>query len=320
MKRWLRIVLQLVSLVLFVLIVWWAGPEAWQGVWQGDQRALLIALALYGVAGVASATRLRLMTHSIHRQNTASWRRYHQANWVARAFGLVLPRTLSTIGGKSVALRSFDVPLKRSLWIVLVDNLFDVFLLILVCVPAFFFLRGDLQNGMFVIAVGLVVLLGGTAVWWITSAQWTRRLTKWVRHVPWLAHKLNLENEQDLILLPQSGAAVQSVGWAIMLNLTLVFGFYYMAQAVGMQADWLLFLAAYPFVQLSLVAAVTPGGLGLFELGWLGLLTLGGVAEDEALTFVVAQRVYVTVFVLLWTGVSILLAFTEKTAATQYLD
>jgi uncharacterized membrane protein YbhN (UPF0104 family) len=54
--------------------------------------------------------------------------------------------------------------------------------------------------------------------------------------------------------------------------------------------------------------AVTPGGLGLFDAGWYGVLLLGGVPNQEALTFVIAQRAYIFIFVLVWAGFSVLLS------------
>ena len=95
MKRGLRIAFQILSLLLFAIIIWWAGEDAATAVLQGDRQSILLALLLYGVAGVASASRLQVVAHGIHKKKVASWRQYFQVNWVARAFGLVLPRTLS---------------------------------------------------------------------------------------------------------------------------------------------------------------------------------------------------------------------------------
>lgn len=312
MKKWLRIAFQIFSLLLFALIIWWAGEDAATAVLQGDRQSLLIALLLYGIAGVASATRLRVVSISIHHKKTASWRQFYRLNWIARSLGLVLPRTLSAIGGKSVGLRSFGVPLKRSLWIVLVDNLFDVGLLALICLPAFMFFRGSFTELQFIFAVIIMMIVAGFLVWWGTSDRWLGRLTMWAKSTPFLSKKINIEEGEAVISLPQGRNAIIILAWTILLNTVLVFGFYFMARAVDISVHWTLFLAAYPFVQLSLIAAVTPGGLGIFDLGWLGLLALGGVPKGDALTFVVAQRAYVTIFVLIWTGFSILLGFTEK--------
>ena len=62
---------------------------------------------------------------------------------------------------------------------------------------------------------------------------------------------------------------------------------------------------------MSLIIAIAPGGLGIFDLGWLGLLQLGGLSQSDAITFVVAQRAYIFVFVLVWAAFSALLSLTE---------
>ena len=153
MKRWLQLTLQLLSLVLFGIILWLGGPEAWQQLLAGDREDILAAFLLIGLASMLSATRLRLMAHSVAGQELASWRRFYYLNMTARALGLVVPRSLSTVAGKSVALRTLGVSLKRSVWIVLMDNLFDLGLLGVLAVPALFFLRGGVSPVGFIALV-----------------------------------------------------------------------------------------------------------------------------------------------------------------------
>ena len=50
----------------------------------------------------------------------------------------------------------------------------------------------------------------------------------------------------------------------------------------------------------------------MFELGWIGLLVLGGVSQSDAVAYSVAQRAYVVVAVLAWAAISLLLSLTER--------
>lgn len=133
MKRWLRLALQLLSLALFGLVLWLGGPEAWQQVLAGDRGNILVSFLLIGSATMLSATRLRLIADSVAGRELAPWHRFYYLNMTARALGPVVPRSLSTLAGKSVALRALGISLRRSVWIVVMDNLFDLGLL---CVMA----------------------------------------------------------------------------------------------------------------------------------------------------------------------------------------
>lgn len=312
MKRPLRLALYLLSLLLFGLILWWGGPDAWRQVLAGDRDALLVAFLFYGVAGMVSALRLQVMAEAIAGRRLATWRRFYHLNMMARALGLVLPRSLSALGGKSVALRAFGLSLQRAIWTVMVDNLLDVLLLALLTVPALLFLQKRVATTVFM-ALMLMMILGLAVILWGGLA--TNRVAfvlQWGQRLPWLSRKLKVEGQSAVNLLPSPLHSVTALFLTVTLHASVALSFYEIGRAVGLSAAWLFFLAAFFITQLSLVIAIAPGGLGIFDLGWLGLLHLSGVPETEAFAFVIAQRAYTFVFVLIWAGVSTLLSLTTE--------
>lgn len=317
MKRWLRLTLQLFSLALFGLILWLGGAEVWQQVLTGDLESILASFVLIGAATMLSAARLRLITGSVTGGDPAPWRHFYYLNITTRAIGLVVPRTLSTVAGKSVALRAMGIPLKRAVWIVVLDSLFDLGLLGALTVPALLFLSGGVSPvGFVTLAVGLVVAATG-ALWWITATGRMLSLVTRLGRIPRLATALRLDPDSAADLLLPRTTALKAFGLSVPLNAAIAVCFYYIAQAVGLVYPWELFAAGFPLTQLSLVLAVTPGGLGLFDAGWYGVLLLGGVPNQDALTFVIAQRAYVFVFVLLWAGVGTLLSLATGSNRAQ---
>jgi uncharacterized protein (TIRG00374 family) len=308
MKRWLRRLLRLLSLLLFGLILWWAGPDVWRQVITGNPEHVLIAFLLLATATALSATRLRLVTHSLAGQQLGSWRRFYYLNITARAIGLVIPRSLSTFAGKPVALRSLGLSLKRSVWAVLVDSIFDLLLLGVLLIPALLFLGGRTSaQAALALALGLVLALTG-GVWWITAGNGLLRLVGWAERVPCLEAILPRTSEKSTGLLLRRAAAVRALGLTLLLNAALAACYHRIGRAVGLSHHWIVFAVGFPAVQLCLVLAVTPGGLGLLDAGWYGVLLLGGVPRKDALTFVVAQRAYVFIFVLICAGFSTLLS------------
>ena len=312
MKRWIHILLNILSLALFGLILWWGGPEAWLQILDSRWQDVLIACLLYGFAGMVSAWRLQVSAESLTGHWVAHWRQFFYVNMTARALGLVLPRALSSLGGKSVGLRAFGIPLTRSIWIVMVDNLFDVLVLGVLTFPALLLFR-DLVSPLNYYLLALVIMIVlALLLWWGILTRWLIILLTWIHHVPWLSKRIKLDAKTAETILPAPKPAVQLQALTLLLSLTIGTTYFFIAKAVGISVPLSAILASFAVVQLSLIIAVAPGGLGIFDLGWLGLLHLIGVPKDEALTFVIAQRTYIFVFVLIWAAFSVLLSFTVK--------
>lgn len=312
-RRAVRIALQLLSLLIFALILWWAGPEPWLQIVDSDWRLLLVGLLIYGVVGVISALRLRVVAQALVANEVSSRRRFYYLSMTARVLGLILPRGVSTLGGKSVGLRALGISLRRSLWIVLMDNLFDILTLGFAAIPAIFFLQNQIGGLLFVALTAAVWALLAIILWLVIASGRLSPIVAWLfGRLPWLSRRLQLDERIVDNLFPRVAPAMNALAQTIALNVLLIATYAVIAQALDLEAPALLFAAVFPITQLSLIIAVAPGGLGIFDLGWLGLLRLGGMSPDDTLTFVVAQRAFIYIFVLIWAGVSALLTLTEE--------
>jgi uncharacterized membrane protein YbhN (UPF0104 family) len=188
------------------------------------------------------------------------------------------------------------------------------------------------------------VLAVGLGVWWMaegsaaegsaaepsaiassrlgTLARYMTRLLQIQPLKSLLPDQIDLNPDRLANLLPirsaeSSSIVLQALGLSIVINSALATRFYFIARAAGLNLQplsypWLTFAACFPLTQLSLVIAVTPGGLGIFDASWYGVLLLGGLTHQDALTFVVAQRAYIFVFVLIWAGFSVLLSMVVR--------
>lgn len=311
LKRWLRPALQLLSLLLFVALLWYGGTEVWRQILDSDYRLLLVAFVWTGVANMVSAYRLQIVSEALSRSGRdepAGWSRYFHLNMTARALGLFLPRGVSIFGGKTVGLRALGISVRRAVLVVLLDNLLDVLLLAALVVPGLLYLRSLVSSVWFwLLAAGAVLLLGGVIGWLTAQRRWQRPLG-WLRRWPWLAARLPLEVAWEAGEMVKGTAVWRAYALTVLLNLLLGLQYYWIAAAIRLPQPAVLFLAAFPLTQLSLIVAIAPGGLGIFDLSWYGLLLVGGMADSAATTFVIAQRAAIFVFVLLWAGISALLS------------
>ncbi len=100
-------------------------------------------------------------------------------------------------------------------------------------------------------------------------------------------------------------AVVRSGWWRMTLGMVgqfvLLFGLYWMAaRVVGMDLPVAELICAYTFRQFLTVMAVTPGGLGVTEVGTAGILVLfgadGGAASATALLYAIYAHLVVVPF------------------------
>lgn len=95
-------------------------------------------------------------------------------------------------------------------------------------------------------------------------------------------------------------------------NLCLVYGlsvfkFFVMACAtysyfrvINLDFPFTLVFFSLPVTQFIFIFAFTPGGLGIFEFGWAGILSLHGSAGKDIALFIVSQRICFTLGVIFW--------------------
>jgi uncharacterized membrane protein YbhN (UPF0104 family) len=197
----------------------------------------------------------------------------------------------------------------------MVDNAMDVLFLTAVTLPAIPFLQSLIPKSTYFLLCGVSITILAVALWWGSQPGRLNFLLRWLQHFPWLARRLNLEGETAVALLPPPAITLQALLLTAGLNTALAFTAYATGRALGVTADWPLYLAIFPITQLSLIIAVAPGGLGIVDFTWAGLLLFVGVSDSETSAFTVALRIYVTVFVLIWAGVSVLLASTAEKPA-----
>lgn len=309
MKSRIKLVIQIISLLGFAFIVIWGGPSAWQQVALGDFKFMLIAFFALGVATMISALRLQLISRSISGQTLAPLTRFYSLNMFVRVIGLVIPRSLSTIGGKSIALSNIGIPIRNAVWFVLIDNAFDLALLGVLIGPALYHLRKPDATWAYVAMSIFVILVLAGVIWSMISSGKIRSVIIRMIKIPWIASSLHLEvNGLDDILLSRT-EALRALSLSVVLNGLLALSFYYIAQAIGLNYSWLLFLACFPITQLSMILAVTPGGIGLYDAGWYSVLLLAGIPNQQALPFVIAQRAFIFLYVIMWAGFAFLLSF-----------
>jgi uncharacterized protein (TIRG00374 family) len=92
----------------------------------------------------------------------------------------------------------------------------------------------------------------------------------------------------------REGSIGPLMGWSFLKYLFLAFRFYFTGKALGVDFSPLQGFFFIPFIQLVGMLNITPGGLGIVEMGSYGALKFMGVPEPKIMVFVVGQRILVS--------------------------
>lgn len=289
------------GLALFGLFVYINGVEGFSRLRQLELIPLGGALlATIGITG-SIAGRWGTLTNAVCGSRVARWLDYYHYFIINRALGFIFPKDITDLVGRSVWLKQLHgLSLPQAGASVVFDRLFDV-------ISATMFLLASLPYwlGWVNAAAGIVLMLGFATVvggllfvghrLLLTGGEWLMNRGFWLIHrVPWL--RKCSSNLLNLSLLDR-GVVLQ----AYLLSL-IKFGctagrLVLFAVALNVPIAPMLILLCTPVGQLTYLFAFTPGGLGIFETGWFGILRIGGVTTEHAMTFVVGQRILTVILI-----------------------
>jgi uncharacterized protein (TIRG00374 family) len=309
--------INLAGILVFALILYLGGVEAWQQIVQGDWRYVLAAFAVTLLWNLVAAYRWSIIANQLAGRKICPYRYFFTYHMIGMLIGQVVPVTVGMLGGRPVALSlSQGVSLKRSALSVFLDKLFDLILALLLVVPVALYLVDWISQTLALGLIAGVVVLGGIVVAW--QYEWAIRVTgraasrmaEPLARIPVLGQRLarrlpaQLDRLSSETLVPN-----QLAGRAFFLTLVmyglLSVRLFFISEALHLNIPWYLLAMGVCVAQLALVFAITPGSLGFLEAGWGAVLGLAGLSQEQFIFFVIARRTYMFVFTL----VNTLLAF-----------
>ena len=313
-RRRFRVVPLVIGIALFLAILFAAGAERVEAVLDADLRWVGAAAAAGFLVTLVSTFRWGAITNALAGRHVLSWPGYWAALMSSRVLGLFFPRAASDLGVRYVAVtRTGGMGAEPAAASVALDQLFDLALLLAWLAPTLFALGGlgttwtlGLLTVATVVAIGLMLRLGRFARWLSSVlARASDRLGAGEGRVGGFFRRRadgfrSLADEDHMT--PRQSAAI-AVATLVRYGLNAVM-FWAISQSLGLDIGLDIFVLAGAGVQLSLVVAVTPGGLGIMDLGWVGLLALGGADTAAVAAFIVGQRAFQYVFFPAMAGIS----------------
>ena len=311
-NRILSWLINLAGVLVFALLLYFGGIEAWQQILTSDLRYVLAAFAATLLWNLVAAYRWSLIANRLAGDpEICPYRYFFTYHMLGMLMGQVVPVTVGMLGGRPVALSlSQQVPLRRSALSVFVDKLFDLFLAVMLALPVALYLVGWIDRALAFGLIGSVILIGVLLVAWQyeqtvrlagrVGAAVARPLTR----LPLIGRRLVRRLPDQLERLAtgtvlENGLAVRTFLLTLAMYSLLAVRLILIARALRLDVPWYLLAMGICITQLALVFSVTPGSLGFLEGGWWAVFSLAGLTLDQLTIFVLGRRAYVLIFTLI---------------------
>lgn len=281
---------------------------------------------------LAATARWRLLVANLCDHAVRPFGAYLDIFMISRALGQVIPESLSVLGARPLWLQNQEgLALTAGGYSVLLDRLFDVLTMGLILVPGVLSLSGLVSPATGVL--GVVVLTSIVAILFHLRYQATLRLllagyirlgqllARLFARVPILGRKferfLNLDTDAGFRAAPGSRALF----WLTLVKTgSVVLRAYLYARAFGLAVPLAVILLGVGVVQMSYVFALTPGNLGILELGWTAVFSLMNVESDAVPAFLLGQRVLTVLAILLITLIVHMVERARRTPAAPHYE
>jgi hypothetical protein len=229
-----------------------------------------------------------------------------------RTVGLVLPMDISDFGVRTMSLRfGHDVSIGRASYSVYLDRTFDVVVAGLFIVPSVLYVVGAIAPRTGIVLFGAAFLVGLVCFAFLGRQTMKvlgfvfRTLFRAVCRIPWIGRRVEFETESKLLEEVDLGGIAP--GLFLLSALKFFFTamrFVTMAAAVGLGLGGLKILLFVPAAQFAAVIALTPGGLGIADWSWSGLLYKIGADKHLIVPYLLSLRIVVSLSIIVIAGLS----------------
>jgi len=297
------------SLVFFI----GGGSDAWDRTKDANGGLVVAFFCVAGAVMVVSTARWRVLIRTLLSGPGPPFSVLYVLVMMSRVVGLFVPRGASDLGIRVIGLRKHaKSSLGRATATVIIDNLMDIAIVGLFSLPGILFLTGKASAPLATALIGAVAFVSLAAA--PIAIPFAAR-SPLVSGVARLTRLLPVgRSSPGASETPEWPDAIRHLGhsestgiWSLTLlrSVLLPLQFVMIAEAFDLGiSPWVIF-AVWPVAQVTLVTGLTPGGLGIVDLGWLGLLVAAGIGTAEASTFVIVQRAGLTLAFLLFAAAAL---------------
>jgi uncharacterized protein (TIRG00374 family) len=269
-----------------------------------DLDPLMVTICFGATAGIALTTALkwRLALRCLHDSGQISFGSLLYYFMMGRAVGLVMPMDVSDFAVRTVSLKlDHSVSIGKASYSVYLDRSFDLVVAGLFLIPSVLHIVGSIGAGTALVVMAGAFILGLIA--FVFFAHPTMRLVSFVFRllfkavckIPWIGRRVHFETESRIL----EEAKVEPIATSLYFLSGVKFlftslRFIAIGAAVGIGAGAKQILAFVPGAQFTAMFALTPGGLGIADWSWSGLLYEMGVGREQSVPYLISLRLVIS--------------------------
>lgn len=301
-----RRILWVVAAVLMAGLVYWG---------RNDLHLILnldpgwVCLCFAGTLGVAlcAALKWRISLNAMGEKRAAHFGSLLHYFMMGRAIGLVLPMDVSDLGVRTMSLKyDHSISVGKASYSVFLDRTFDVIVAGIFLAPSVLFIAGTLPARACMI-VYAIIYAGGFLCLVLFGRRSMRMLQRLFRllfrlvcRIPWVGKRAGGGEDIDLLDSSQVTLIAPKLFLVSGLKFVLVsLRYYAIAAALGIALGSGEVMAFVPSAQYAALLALTPGGLGIADWSWSGLLYKIGVGKEHLVPYLISLRLVITLSVIL---------------------
>jgi len=302
------------AVLLMAGLIYWGRQDLGKIAALSPLPLLLCFLCTAGIA-VSSALKWRVSIRAMGETRAAHLGSLIHYFMIGRVLGLVVPMDVGDFAARTASLKmDHAMPLGRASYSVYLDRTFDVAVAGILFVPSVLFITGVVGQGVGLAIYCLAFLAGlvcfgclGRRTMDVLLALF-HLLFRAICRIPGIRNRVDVEAERELL----ESCSVRSIASSLYLLSGVKFlctAMRFASIALAMRltagvADMLLFA---PGAQFAAVFSFTPGGMGIVDWSWSGLLYRIGVDRHDIVPYLVSLRLGTWISVLILAGLSRLL-------------
>lgn len=216
------------------------------------------------------------------------------------ALGIIIPLDISLLSMRSYHLKQVQkMPMTVAIFSVLLDRLLDFIILIMMVLPSILLITGTISvtQSFFILALllagqVLIMLWEKGNTFHSLLSLYRVFLERWLTKIPLFRNWMKAGiKEMEGSYQFDTASVFQITSWSFVKYIFLSLRFYFTGQVLGIPFSWGQGFFFIPFIQLTGLINITPGGIGVTEIGTYGALFLMGVPKSQILIFVFGQRI-----------------------------
>ena len=294
----------LFGVLIISTLMWFGGAGMLRAIANASLLPQLGALGVGMLTYVVAARRWQAVTNSLCGRPVATFREFLRARVITGSVGFLMPRELAESGGRALWLTRFRmVPGLIAVQSIVIDRLCDLLFALLALLPTLALVAGFTSAPMATLLTGLgcvaVVGIGPIALRPLIAGSgpafgyMAARLSRYpiMNKLIGSVSRLGEINQSTWYRL----LALSCFKYALLIGRVVLVG---SAGTLGVDG-W--HLAAFNSLgQAGYAIGVTPGGLGVFEAGWYGILRTISDDTPQIIAFVILLRINTLLSLCMW--------------------